>query len=102
MWEEVPLLHGLLVLLVCTNIVASLFALLAPLTLLVFVPPVAVALLAVVPPSTAAATEEIKKKRRVKKLKAEKQVVQDERVGKGQTQRTPRNKKVKNKTDRNN
>lgn len=49
------LLHGLLVLLVCADVLIGLFALLAPLALLVFVPPVAVALLAVVPPSAAAA-----------------------------------------------
>lgn len=49
------LLHSLLVLLICTHILTSLFALLAPLALLVFVSPVAVALLAVVSPSTAAA-----------------------------------------------
>lgn len=51
------LLHGLLVLLVCADVLAGLFALLAPLALLVFVPPVAVALLAVVPPPAAAANE---------------------------------------------
>lgn len=51
------LLHGLLVLLVCADVFAGLFALLAPLALLVFVPPVAVALLAVVPPPAAAANE---------------------------------------------
>ncbi len=49
------LLHGLLVLLVCADLLAGLFALLAPLALLVFVPPVAVALLAVVPPPATAA-----------------------------------------------
>lgn len=40
---------------VCADFLAGLFALLAPLALLVFVPPVAVALLAVVPPPAAAA-----------------------------------------------
>lgn len=49
------LLHGLLVFLVCADILAGLFALLAPLALLVFVPSVAVAFLAVVPPPAAAA-----------------------------------------------
>lgn len=40
---------------VCADILAGLFALLAPLALLMFVPPVAVALLTVVPPPAAAA-----------------------------------------------
>lgn len=54
-WKKQSLLHGLLVLLICTHLLAGLLALLAPLTLLVFVPSMAVTLLAVVPPSTAAA-----------------------------------------------
>lgn len=49
------LLHGVLVLLLCVDLLTGLFALLAPLALLVFVPPVAVALLAVVSPPAAAA-----------------------------------------------
>lgn len=49
------LLHARLVLLVCADLLAGVFALLAPLALLVFVPPVAVALLAVVPPPATAA-----------------------------------------------
>lgn len=49
------LLHGVLVLLVATDVFAGLLALLAPLALLVFVPPVAVALLTVMPPPAAAA-----------------------------------------------
>ena len=49
------LLHGLLVLLVCTDIFTGLFALFAPLALFVFVPSVAVTLLTVVPPPAAAA-----------------------------------------------
>lgn len=49
------LFHGFLVLLVCADVLAGLLALLAPLALLVFVPPVAVALLAVVPPPATAA-----------------------------------------------
>lgn len=53
--DRQTLLHGLLVLLVCADLLAGLFALLAPLALLVFVPPVAVALLAVVPPPATAA-----------------------------------------------
>ena len=44
-----------MVLLVCADVLTGLFALLAPLALLVFVPPVAVALLAVVPPPATAA-----------------------------------------------
>lgn len=53
--EAGSLLHGVLVLLLCTGVLAGLFALLAPLALLVFVPPVAVALLAVMSPPAAAA-----------------------------------------------
>lgn len=49
------LLHGVLVLLVAADVLAGFLALLAPLALLVFVPPVAVALLAVMPPPAAAA-----------------------------------------------
>lgn len=51
------LLHGFLILLVSADLLAGLFALLAPLALLVFVPPVAVPLLAVVPPPATAANE---------------------------------------------
>lgn len=53
--ERLQSLHGLLVPLVCTDLLARLFAFFAPLALLVFVPPVAVALLAVVPPPATAA-----------------------------------------------
>lgn len=55
------LLHGVLVLLVGADVLAGLLALLAPFALLVFVPPVAVALLAVMPPSAAAANERRKR-----------------------------------------
>lgn len=51
------LLHGILVLLVCIDVLTGLFALLAPLALLMFVPPVAVALLAVMSPPAATANE---------------------------------------------
>lgn len=53
--ERLQSLHGLLVPLVCADLLARLFAFFAPLALLVFVPPVAVALLAVVPPPATAA-----------------------------------------------
>lgn len=55
------LLHGVLVLLVGADVLAGLLALLAPLALLVFVPPVAVALFAVMPPPAAAANERRKR-----------------------------------------
>lgn len=42
---------------VCADLLTGFFAFLAPLALLVFVPPVAVALLAVVPPPAAAAND---------------------------------------------
>lgn len=55
------LLHGVLVLLVGADVLAGFLALLAPLALLVFVPPVAVALFAVMPPPAAAANERRKR-----------------------------------------
>lgn len=88
--ERLQSLHGLLVPLVCADLLARLFALFAPLALLVFVPSVAVALLAVVPPSATAANgrrrtkgtkvtkgEERKRDRRAKRSERE-----DKREGK--------------------
>lgn len=68
------LLHGFLILLVCADLLAGLFALLAPLALLVFVPSVAVPLLTVVPPPATAANERWREQEREKMIGREGQV----------------------------